>query len=95
MAFFVYILASKRNGTIYVGMTDDLIKRVWQHRTGVVEGFTKTYGLKSIVWYEAHDTREAALVRERQMKKWNRAWKLRLIEETNPIWRDLWNDITL
>jgi putative endonuclease len=89
MAFFVYIVASKRNGTLYIGMTDDLIKRAWQHREGVVAGFTREHGIKNLVWYETHDTRESALVRERQMKKWNRAWKLELIEKSNPDWLDL------
>jgi putative endonuclease len=93
MAFYVYMLASKRNGTLYIGMTDDLVKRVWQHRSGVVAGFTKDYGLKTLVWYGVHETRESALVRERQMKKWNRAWKLELIEKQNPTWRDLWDDV--
>ena len=93
MAFYVYVLASKRTGTLYVGMTDDLVKRVWQHRNGMVEGFTKSYGVKMLVWYEAHQTREAAFARERQMKKWNRDWKLELIEKMNPSWRDLWDEM--
>jgi len=84
MSFYVYILASRRNGTFYVGMTDDLVKRIWMHRNGVLPGFTKEYGVKMLVWYEQHDTRAAALMRERQLKKWNRAWKLRIIEEMNP-----------
>jgi putative endonuclease len=89
MAFFVYIVASKRNGTLYIGMTDDLLKRAWQHRQGVIAGFTRDHGVKYLVWYETHETRESALVRERRMKKWNRAWKLELIEAANPHWRDL------
>ena len=89
MAFYVYIVASKRNGTLYIGMTDDLLKRAWQHRHGIVPGFTRDYSVKYLVWYEVHETRESALVRERQMKKWNRAWKLALIEKDNPDWRDL------
>jgi len=89
MAFFVYIVASKRNGTLYIGMTDDLPKRAWQHRNGVVAGFTRDYGVKSLVWYETHNSRESALLRERRMKKWNRAWKLELIEKQNPDWVDL------
>ena len=89
MAFFVYIVASKRNGTLYIGMTDDLLKRAWQHRHGVISGFTRDYDVKNLVWYEVHETRESALARERQMKKWNRAWKLELIERGNPHWRDL------
>ncbi|MPZ57853.1 MAG: GIY-YIG nuclease family protein [Rhizobiales bacterium] len=94
MSFFVYILASRRNGTLYTGMTDDLVKRIWQHRNGVVPGFTKRYEVKMLVWYELHETRESAFTRERQIKKWNRAWKLRIIEQMNPSWRDLWEDIT-
>jgi putative endonuclease len=95
MAFFVYILASKRNGTLYVGMTDDLMKRVWQHRDGIISGFTAKYSVKTLVWYEPHDSRESAFIRERQIKKWNRAWKIELVEKTNPQWRDIWDDLTL
>ena len=94
MAFYVYILASKRNGTLYVGMADDLIKRVRQHRNGLIAGFTESYGVKMLVWHKTHESRESALTRERQMKKWNRAWKLKLIERGNPGWRDLWDEIT-
>ena len=93
MSFYVYILASQRNGTLYIGITDNLVRRVWQHREGVVPGFTNDYGVKLLVWYEVHETRESAFQRERQMKKWNRAWKLRAIEEKNPTWRDLWDEI--
>src|SRR5262249_21570384 len=89
MSFYVYILASRRNGTLYVGMTDDLIRRVWEHRIGAVPTFTRKYGAKMLVWYEQHETRETAFQRERQMKKWNRAWKLQLIERFNPTWKDL------
>jgi len=96
MAFYVYMLASQRNGTLYIGMTDDLLKRVWQHREGVIPGFTRDYGVKTLVWYEVHDSRESAIVRERQMKKWNRSWKLELIERHNPNWRDdLWEAISI
>ena len=77
----VYILASRRNGTLYVGVTSDLVGRVWEHKSGLVEGFTKRYGVKMLVWYEAHETMEGAIRRERALKEWNRAWKLRLIEE--------------
>jgi putative endonuclease len=94
MSFFVYMLASRRNGTLYVGMTDDLPRRVWQHRTGAVPGFTSRYGIKTLVWHEAHDSREAAFMRERQLKKWNRSWKLRLIEADNPHWRDLFDELS-
>ena len=89
MSFFVYISASRRNGTLYVGMTDNLARRVWEHQTGVVPGFTKKYGVKTLVWYEVHESRETAFRRERQLKKWNRAWKIALIERSNPDWRDL------
>jgi putative endonuclease len=95
MAFYVYMLASKRNGTLYIGMTDDLLKRVWMHREGILPGFTRDYGVKQLVWYETHETRESALVRERQMKKWNRAWKIELIENGNPQWRDLGESLSL
>jgi putative endonuclease len=93
MSFFVYILASRRNGTLYVGMTDDLVRRAWEHRTGAIPGFTKRYGVKLLVWYEAHESREAAFQRERQIKKWNRAWKLEMIERLNSSWRDLADDL--
>jgi len=89
MAFFVYIVTSKRNGTLYIGMTDDLPKRAWQHRHGIGAGFTRDYGVKHLVWCEMHKTRESALIRERRTKRWNRAWKLELIEKGNPYWRDL------
>jgi putative endonuclease len=95
MSFFVYMLASKKNGTLYIGSTDDLVGRAWQHREGVVPGFTKKYGVKLLVWYEVAETREAVLLRERQLKKWNRAWKIRLIEEMNPEWRDLGKDLVV
>ena len=93
MAFYVYITASQRNGTLYVGMTDDLVRRVWQHREGAIPGFTKQHHVTMLVWYEAHESREAAFQRERQMKKWNRAWKLREVEAFNPTWKDLFEEI--
>jgi putative endonuclease len=89
MSFYVYISASRRNGTLYIGMTDDLGRRMWEHETGVFPGFTKKYGVKTLVWFEVHSTREAAFTRERQLKKWNRKWKLELIEKQNPQWHDL------
>jgi putative endonuclease len=95
MSFYVYILASRRNGTLYTGMTDNLLQRVWKHKNNMLEGFTKRYGVKMLVWYEQHETRGAALTRERQIKKWNRAWKLQLIERMNPTWRDLYDDISV
>ena len=94
MSFYVYILATRRNGTLYIGMTDDLVRRVWEHRIGAVPGFTRKYGVKMLVWYEQHETRETAFHRERQIKKWNRAWKLRLIERSNPTWKDLAGDLS-
>ena len=92
MAFYVYILASKRNGTLYIGSTDALSRRVWEHKDGVRPGFTARYGVHILVWHHAFDTREGAFRKERQMKKWNRAWKIELIERSNPGWRDLYDD---
>jgi putative endonuclease len=89
----VYITASKRNGTLYIGVTSNLLKRVWEHKNDLVEGFTKKYGVHRLVYYEMHETMESALRREKQLKKWNRAWKLDLIEKQNPNWRDLWEGI--
>ena len=80
----VYILASKRNGTLYIGVTSDLAKRVWQHRNDVVDGFTKRYSVHQLVWYELHDTMESAIEREKTLKNWKRVWKLELIENSNP-----------
>ena len=90
---YVYIMASRLNGTIYIGVTSDLSARVYQHRNGMVEGFTKEYGCKLLVWYEVHEELESARYRERQLKKWNRDWKLRLIEEKNPDWHDLFESL--
>ena len=90
----VYILASKRNGTLYIGVTSDLVKRVWQHKNDAFEGFTKRYGVHMLVYYEMHASMVEAIEREKQLKKWNRAWKLALIEERNPQWRDLWPEVT-
>lgn len=89
----VYILASKRNGTLYVGVTSNLPKRCWEHRSGLVDGFTKKYGIHTLVYFEAHEDMMSAITREKHLKKWNRTWKLRLIEEHNPGWRDLFPDI--
>jgi putative endonuclease len=91
----VYILASKAYGTLYVGVTSDLTQRVWQHRSGVIEGFTKRYDVKHLVYFEQHETMEAAIAREKQIKKWERAWKVRLIEKDNPEWRDLYDELVL
>jgi len=89
----VYILASKRNGTLYIGVTSDLPKRAWEHKNDVVEGFTKRYSVHRLVYYELHADMGSAIRREKHMKKWNRAWKLELIEKQNPDWRDLWEGI--
>jgi putative endonuclease len=91
---YVYILASGLNGTLYVGVTSNLIKRVWEHREGVVDGFSKQYSVKNLVWYEVHTEIEEAIRREKQIKKWDRRWKVELIQESNPRWRDLYADIT-
>jgi putative endonuclease len=91
--FAVYIMASKRNGTLYIGVTSNLTKRIWEHREAVVNGFTKDYGVNILVWYEMHDNAESAITREKRLKKWNRAWKIRLIEERNPEWSDLFAEI--
>jgi putative endonuclease len=87
------MLASKRNGTLYTGVTSNLIQRVWQHKHDMVEGFTKKYKVKKLVYYEVHDNAESAITREKQMKKWRRKWKLRLIEDSNPEWKDLYEEI--
>ena len=89
----VYVLASGRNGTLYTGVTSDLIQRVWQHKNGLVEGFTKKYDVKQLVWYEMHETMLYAIEREKEIKKWNRKAKVRLIEEVNPYWRDLYESL--
>ena len=91
---YVYILASECYGTLYVGVTSDLVKRVWQHREGLAEGFTNTYQVKHLVWFEVHGDIMAAIAREKQLKKWKRAWKVALIQEHNPDWRDLYEDFT-
>ena len=89
----VYILASNSRGTLYVGVTSNLVQRVWQHKSDLVEGFTRRYKVHKLVWYEVHETMESAIVREKALKKWNRAWKVRLIEEGNPGWSDLYEGV--
>jgi putative endonuclease len=89
----VYILASKRNGTLYIGVTSDLIKRVWEHKHNVVKGFTERYRVHQLVWYERHEAMESAIKKEKMLKNWKRAWKLELIERTNPNWQDLYETI--
>ncbi len=89
----VYILASHRIGTLYVGVTSDLIKRIHQHRNDLVEGFTKRYSVHTLVWFEQHERMESAILREKEIKKWQRHAKIGLIEQTNPEWRDLWEEL--
>jgi putative endonuclease len=90
---FTYIVASQRNGTIYTGVTSDLERRIWQHREGILPGFTQRNGVKILVWFEQHGTIESAITREKQIKAWKRDWKLALFEESNPEWRDLAEDL--
>jgi putative endonuclease len=90
---YVYLLASKPYGTLYIGVTADLLQRVWQHREKTADGFTKRYGVTQLVWYEVHEDIMAAITREKQLKEWKRAWKIELIQKTNPYWRDLFDDI--
>ena len=90
----VYILASAPNGTIYIGVTADLVRRIWEHQNDVVEGFTKKYRVHDLVWFEQHETMESAIVREKAIKEWRRTWKVRLITQFNPTWRDLSLEIT-
>ena len=92
---YVYILASEPYGTLYIGVTSHLVKRIWQHREGVVEGFSKQYGVKRLVWFEVHSEIVQAITREKQIKKWNRNWKVNLIQEMNPDWRDLYDEIAI
>ena len=89
----VSIMASKRNGTLYVGVTSDLVKRIWEHKNNMIEGFTKRYRVKESVWYELHESMESAIMREKRIKDWKRAWKLELIESKNPDWLDLYDTI--
>jgi putative endonuclease len=89
----VYILASKRNGTLYIGVTSDLVKRIWEHRNDMAEGFTKRYGVHQLVWYELHENMESAIEREKRLKEWKRKWKLELVESTNPNWLNLYYTI--
>ena len=90
----VYMLSTGKRGTLYIGVTSDLVARTWQHREHAVDGFTKRYDIDELVWYELHESMESAIQREKRLKKWNRDWKLRLVEATNAEWRDLWPDIS-
>lgn len=89
----VYIITDKPGGRLYIGSTTDLVQRIWQHKAGAVAGYSKRHGLNQLVWYEVHGSIEEAALRERRMKKWNRAWKVKRIEELNPTWRDLYEDL--
>ena len=90
---YVYILASGKNGTLYIGVTCDLVKRIYEHKQNIIDGFTKKYAIHTLVYFEIHEDIREAISREKRIKKWNRNWKLRLIEEFNPEWRDLYNEI--
>ncbi len=89
----VYMLASKRNGTLYAGVTSDLLKRVWEHKNDLIDGFTKKYRIHDLVWFEVHEDMHAAIIREKNIKAWKRAWKIELIEQANPEWIDLYNGL--
>ena len=91
---YVYLLASQPQGALYAGMTDDLVRRVWEHKIKAVPGFTATYGVDRLVWFEVHETLEGALRREKQIKEWRRAWKISLIEKNNPYWIDLYQSLS-
>lgn len=92
--YFVYMLASQRNGTLYVGVTNDIIRRTWEHKNDLIEGFTRKYGVHRLVWYEVHHDIHAAIAREKRLKHWNRAWKIRLLEEKNSGWNCLYDRMT-
>lgn len=89
----VYILASQRNGTLYTGVTSNLVKRIWEHKNDMVEGFTSKYSVHTLVWYEVHESLESAITREKQVKNWKREWKIKTIEQANPEWQDLYECI--
>ena len=93
MTYYVYILANRQRGTLYIGVTNDLVRRTHEHREGLVDGFTKTRGVKTLVYLEPHDDIEHAIAREKRLKRWPRAWKVQLIERDNLIWRDLFDDL--
>ena len=91
--YYVYILASKRNGTLYIGMTNDLLRRIYEHKQGIIEGFTKKYNVNKLVYFEETNDVNVAIERERQLKKWNRKWKIELIEKQNSVWNDLYQKL--
>jgi putative endonuclease len=91
--FYVYMMASKKNGTLYIGVTNDLVRRVWEHKHNIIQGFTQKYNIHKLVWFEATSDINAAIVREKRMKKWRRQWKIDLIEKENPEWVDLYDEI--
>jgi putative endonuclease len=91
--YYLYILASKKNGTLYIGVTGDLVKRIYEHKQNIIDGFTQKYNVHYLVYYEVYQNIEEAILREKQMKKWNRKWKIRCIEEMNPEWKDLYKEI--
>ena len=93
MPYYVYLLAGRHNGTLYCGVTNDLVRRVWEHKEGLADGFSKKYGVKMLVWFETHEDINAAITREKQIKEWRRDWKLEMIEKTNPYWRDLYPEL--
>lgn len=93
MPYYIYILTSKRNGTLYTGVTNNLIRRVFEHKNELVNGFTKKYGVKNLVYYEQTDDSKTAILREKRLKTWKRIWKIKLIEDFNPTWKDLYNDL--
>ena len=92
-SYYVYILEKERNSTFYAGVTSDLVKRIYEHKNELADGFTKKYGIKTLVYYEAHTEIEEAIKREKRLKKWNRPWKMRLIEQMNPEWNDLYDEL--
>lgn len=93
MKYYIYILASKKNGTLYIGVTSNLQKRVWEHKNNFVKGFTEKYNVHLLVYYEQFENIEQAIIKEKQLKKWKRYWKIKLINTMNPVWNDLYSDI--
>jgi putative endonuclease len=93
MHYYIYILASKKNGTLYIGVTSDLLKRIYEHKNDLAEGFTQKYAVHNLVYFEVTESIESAIFREKQLKKWNRAWKINLIEKSNPAWNDLYFEL--